>query len=95
MTGTALISAAALPGAMAIAGFVFGRLYFALLWRTVGRFAVGRGWLDPLALTLGRMGAAVILLTIAAKLGAAPLLATFLGFMLARAVALRAARRAG
>ena len=55
----------------------------------------GRGWFVPLALTLGRIGAAVIVLGLAAKLGAASLLATFLGFFLARIVALRAARRAG
>jgi hypothetical protein len=34
-------------------------------------------------------------LTLAARLGAAPLLAGFAGFLLARAVALRVARRPG
>jgi hypothetical protein len=44
-------------------------------------------------MTLGRVTAAGFLFAIAAKLGAAPLLAAFLGFLVARAAALRAARR--
>ena len=40
---------------------------------------------SPLALTLGRIAAAVAFLGFAAKFGAAPLLAAFLGFLLARA----------
>ena len=44
----------------------------------------GRGWLAPVALTLGRTGAAVVFLALAARLGAASLLAAFLGFLLAR-----------
>lgn len=78
---------------MAFAGFMFGLLYFATLTRTVALFATGRGCFDPLALTLGRIGAAVIFLVLAVKLGAAPLLASFLGFLLARSKTLRAARR--
>jgi hypothetical protein len=78
---------------MACAGFGFGLLYFAALRRTVTLFAMGRGWFGPVAFTLSRIGAAVIFLVVAAKLGAAPLLAAFLGFLLARTVMLRAARR--
>ena len=80
---------------MAFVGFVFGLLYFATLKRTVALLATGCNRFDPVALTLGRIGAAVIFLALAAKLGAASLLASFLGFLLARSMALGAARRAG
>ena len=75
-------------------GFAFGLVYFAALRRTVMLFATGRGWFVPVALTLGRIAAAIIVLGLAAKLGAAALLAMFIGFLVARAVALRAGRSA-
>lgn len=80
---------------MALAGLLFGLLYFATLKRTVALFVGDHGWSRPLALTLGRIGATVVFLFIAAKLGAAPLLAAFIGFLIARALALRAERDAG
>lgn len=80
---------------MAVAGFTFGLAYFAAVRRTIALFVAGRGWLRPAALTLGRIAAAVIFLAIAAKLGASSLLSAFIGFLLARAMAIRAARRAG
>ncbi len=80
--------------AMAIAGVAFGLTYFATLRRSVAALAGGGGWVRPLALTLARLGAAVVFLALAAKLGAAALIAAFLGFLLARTIALRAARRA-
>ena len=94
MTHAALIANPDLTILMAFAGFVFGLAYFATLKRSVALLSTGRGWFGPVALTLGRIGAAVGFLFIAAKLGAAPLLAAFLGFLLARTTALRAARRA-
>lgn len=94
MTHADLISHPELTMMMAFAGFAFGLAYFATLKRSVALLATRRGWLGPVALTLGRIGAAVGFLFIAAKLGAAPLLAAFLGFLLARTLALRAARRA-
>ena len=87
-------STAALAAGMIISGFAFGLLYFATLKRAAALFASGSSWMGPLGLTLGRIAAAVIFLSLAARLGAAALLAAFLGFMLARALALRAARRA-
>ncbi|MGO9006661.1 MAG: ATP synthase subunit I [Beijerinckiaceae bacterium] len=90
LTATLLITIA-----MAAAGFVFSLAYFALLRKTAILFAAGRGWSVPLALTLGRFVAVTILLGAAAKLGATSLLAAFAGFLLARALSLRAARRAG
>jgi hypothetical protein len=91
MSHATLISALAIT--MALAGFVFGVVYFATLRRTIVSVATRRGGRGPLVLTLGRIGAAVLFLAAAARLGAAPLLAALLGFMLARTVAVRAARR--
>lgn len=79
--------------AMAFAGVAVGLIYFAALQRTVAQFAAGRGWAGPVTLTLGRIGGVVVFLAAAAKFGALALIAAFLGFLLARAIALRAARR--
>jgi len=95
MTGNSLIVHPELTIMTTLAGFVSGRLYFAALKRSVMLFVGGKGWLGPLALTLGRFAAAIAFLSVAAKLGAAPLLAAFIGFLIARAVALRAEMRAG
>jgi len=77
---------------MALAGFMFGLLHFAALKRSVALFVGGKGWFGPLALTLGRILAVVAFLFVAAKLGAEPLLAAFVGFLLARSLALRSER---
>lgn len=74
-------------------GLVFGLAYFALLRRTVGYFAAGGGAFLAAALTLGRLVGAVAFFGWAACVGALPVLAAFLGFVLARAFTLRAARR--
>ena len=95
MTHTSLIAHPELTVMTALAGLMFGLLYFATLKRSVTLLVDGKGWLGPVALTLGRIAAAVALLVVAAKLGAAPLLAAFIGFLLARALTLRAERRAG
>jgi len=80
---------------LAAAGFGVGLAYFATLRGTVVIFASGRGWLVPLGLTLGRIGAAALFLVAAAKLGAAALIAALCGFVLARTLAVRAANRSG
>jgi len=80
--------------AMAPAGLAFGLAYFALAYRTAVLLVAGRGRLAAISLTLGRLGAAVVFLGSAARAGAAPLIAAFVGLLLARAVALRIARRA-
>jgi hypothetical protein len=80
---------------MVVAGTIFGLVYFATMKRTVALLARGDGWLKPGSLTLCRIGALIISLALAANLGAAPMLALFLGFLLARHIALRAARRTG
>jgi hypothetical protein len=95
MTYATVVSQSELMVLAAAAGLMFGLLYFAALKRSVTLFVGSHGWLGPLALMLGRFGAAAGFLFVAAKLGAAPLLAAFLGFLMARAVVLRAERRAG
>jgi hypothetical protein len=81
---------------MAIAGHACGLAYFAALRRGVLLLAGGKGRLRPqLLLALGRIASAVALLSAAAQFGAAPLLAALLGFLAARALVLRAQRRAG
>ncbi len=91
MMNALLLSVIAQAAAMALAGFVFGLVYFAALERTALLLVSGRGWLGPLAFTLGRMAAAVIFLGLAAKFGALTLAAAFIGFLLARSFALRGA----
>lgn len=82
-----------LASAMAFTGFAFGLVYFAALRQTAALIAAGGDRRRLSAFTIGRMGVVTILLTLAARLGATPLLATFLGFLVARGVALRAMRR--
>jgi hypothetical protein len=83
---------AALAGA---AGFGFGLAYFAALGRNVALYLEGGGLAAATGLTLARLAAAVAAFAFAARLGALPLLATLLGFLVARFVALNARRRAG
>jgi N-ATPase, AtpR subunit len=84
----------AVPGAALAVGVGLGLAYFAALRWTVSLYAAGSGWRVPTMLTLGRIGAGAAILGLAARFGALPLLAAFLGFLIARGIALRAARRA-
>ena len=95
MTHEALALDPELTLLMAFAGLAFGLVYFASLKRSVRVLVAGKDRLGALALTSGRIAAAVAFLYAAAKLGAAPLLAAFVGFLMARALALRAERRTG
>ncbi|MGY3486939.1 hypothetical protein ACVW1C_004822 [Bradyrhizobium sp. USDA 4011] len=95
MTRTSLITHPELTLLTAFAGLTFGLAYFAALKRSVTLLVGSNSWFGPLALTLGRVGAAVGFLLIAAKFGAAPLLSGFAGFLVARALALRAERKVG
>lgn len=95
MTVEAPLPVLELTIAMAVAGFAAGLAYFASLRRTATLLAAGRGWPGALSLTLARFAAAALFLAFAASLGAISLLAAFGGFLLARAVAVRAARRTG
>jgi F1F0 ATPase subunit 2 len=79
--------------ALAATGVVVGRCYFEVLRWSVARYASGRSSaLQGAALALGRILCAAALLLFAARLGALPLLAAFLGFIAARTWALRAVR---
>jgi F1F0 ATPase subunit 2 len=95
MSLTLPLDSVALLLAPLLAGFGLGLLYFEALRRTVARFTARDGWPAPVALTVGRMGVAAAVLAVAARAGAATLLVTFLGFLLARTVALHRSRRAG
>jgi F1-F0 ATPase (N-ATPase) AtpR subunit len=90
---TATSSLFALATAWALGGFLFGLGYFIALRWTVDVLVGGQRRLLPVALTLGRLAAAILFLGLAARFGALPLLIAFVGFLLARALALRAARR--
>lgn len=81
--------------AQLLAGFGVGVVYFEALRRTVMRLTARNGWLEPVALTAGRIGVVVAVFAIAARTGAVALLVTFVGFLLARTVALHRSRRAG
>jgi N-ATPase, AtpR subunit len=89
MTAPAMVIAAL----FAIAGFAFGRAYFAALRRTADLLAGSATRLLPAAWTLARLAAAIVFLGGAAKIGALPLLTALAGFLAARGLALRAARR--
>jgi len=90
MTGSTLALSLTL---FAFAGLAFGWAYFAALLRTADLYASGEARLLPAVLTLGRLAAAMGFFGFAARIGALPLLTGFLGFLLARRLALRAARR--
>ena len=77
---------------MAAAGFALGIGYFAALRATVKALAA-QDWRGlAVVLTLGRLSVAVVGFALAAGLGAPALLATFIGFLLARFAALRLAK---
>ena len=87
MTGVSFVFAAA------FAGLAVGLVHFAALWWTTELYSAGRGQLAAGALTLGRIAGTIVFFGLAARLGALPMLASFFGFLLARTLALRAARR--
>ena len=93
MIGAILAAGFARTLLAAIAGLAFGWAYFAALRRTVEVYLAGRHRFVPALLTLARIAGAMVFLTVAVRFGALLLLAAFLGFLGARALALRAARR--
>ena len=78
-----------LAAGFAVGGAALGALYLAMLRRSL---AARKARL--LTLTLGRVLAAIVVFGIAARFGAFPLLAAFVGFLLVRALALRTLREA-
>ncbi len=95
MSPTRSFELVALFLAQLLGGLAVGVVYFEALRRTIMRFTTRQGWLEPVALTASRIGMAVAVFAIAARLGAAALLATFTGFLIARTVAVYRSRRAG
>ena len=86
------MTSASLEFAAGLAGLGVGLVHFAALRRTVDAYSTGSVRL-AVALTLGRLAGTIVFFGFAARLGALPLLALFLGFLLARTVALHAARK--
>jgi NhaP-type Na+/H+ or K+/H+ antiporter len=90
-----LVSPFVMLPAAAVFGFGFGLFYFGAIRQTAEQIARREGWLRPVAFTLARLGAALLLFGFMARLGTWPLLAAFGGFIVARAVARRAEPPAG
>ncbi len=96
MTGVVSISTLIPAAIMGSAATAFGLAYFTTLRWTVDLYCANYGGaLAPVALTLGRIVGAVIFLAFAARFGAEPLIGAFLGFLVARAIAVRSVRRGG
>ena len=82
-----------LLAALAASGVLLGRCYFAMLRWSAARYATGRlSAARGLLLALARIVCAAAFFALTARLGALTLLAAFLGFIAARAWALRNAR---
>lgn len=78
---------------LAAAGFVLGRGYFGSLRRSV-RLSVTQGASSTTILSaLARIAAAALFFTLAVRWGVPALLAAFAGFLAARQLAVRSARR--
>ena len=76
----------------AVAGFVFGRGYFAALRVGVQSYCGGGGTWRSGALMIGRLAAAVAFFTLAVHSSAWAVLGALAGFLVARTSALRARR---
>ncbi len=83
-----------LAALFAAAGLAFGWGYFAALRRGIDAYAVQGAVLQSLLWMLARLAAAALFFALAVRWGAWPLLAAFLGFLAARQIAVRTARRA-
>ena len=95
MNYDALGSISVLAFGAAFLGLNLGLVYFRALLRTAELLAGDRGWLVPAGLTLARVVGAILVLAFMARLGAIALLAAFLGFLLARKIALHSTGSAG
>lgn len=73
-------------------GLGFGWGYFVALRRWVRRYGLPGGRVRGSVAALARLAAAAVFFTAAARWGALALLASFLGFLVARLLALRAVR---
>jgi F1F0 ATPase subunit 2 len=76
--------------AFALAGILLGLFFFATLRWNIALYLSRRT--AGLALQLGRLAVVVLGLVLVAHAGATPLVATFVGFLIARSAVLRGAR---
>ncbi len=76
-----------------LVGLIVGLAYFRGLRFTANLFVEGRGWALLLALTLVRLAGVIAVLLLAVRFGAVALMACFLGFLMARMIAVRSAAR--
>lgn len=95
MSGASGLAHPSIAALLALAGVLVGMAYFAALRRFATLMVTGSGWRGPVALTLARFAGAGLFLYLAARLGAAPLLAALAGFLVARALSLRLERGRG
>ncbi|MBI1179278.1 MAG: hypothetical protein GC201_01890 [Alphaproteobacteria bacterium] len=94
MSGDGAVTVVALAVVMAGAGALLGMVYFRALRRTADAVVDG-GWSRAVVFTVARIALAVALFAAAARFGPVPLLAAFAGFLAARVLAVRMARREG
>jgi F1-F0 ATPase (N-ATPase) AtpR subunit len=83
----------ALGVAWIVGGLMLGLLYFTELRWSVDLYSASKGRVVPALLTVGRFAAAILFFGFSVRVGALPLLASFLGFLAARGLALHAVRR--
>lgn len=83
-----------LAALFAAGGLAFGWGYFAALRRGIEAYGARGAVLQSLLWMLARFAAAALFFAFAVRWGAWPLVAAFLGFLAARQIAVRAARRA-
>jgi F1F0 ATPase subunit 2 len=78
--------------AACIGGIALGLAYFTAMRWSTDAFVKGDDWRQALLLTLARLAGAGIVFVIIAQAGAVALLSAFVGFLVARALALSSAR---
>lgn len=93
MTGEMMGHVSLWTAVLGVAGVALGFVYFGALQRNVTLLVMRTGWRGPVFLTVARIAAVAGVLGLAAKSGAPDLFAAFAGFMLARGLVLRWARR--
>ncbi|MEO9901753.1 ATP synthase subunit I [Nisaea sp.] len=95
MNGSDPIATVAIALAVAAGSMALGLAYFYALGRTVDALLGERHTAKVIGLSLLRLGGAIALLTVLAQFGPVMLLSGFAGFLGARMIATRQARRAG
>ncbi len=92
------MNALTLFGALALIGYLllgigFGAAYFTAMWWSAQLFAAGRRLPLAIALVAGRFALILaLLILVATRCGTLPLVATVIGIVIARVVALRRVR---